>query len=190
MGTYLFISYSNLTPIAAIKLIADAAGGFIYSESNSNTLTIKPRYKKTWWDSIAIDDYDRIIPESVVTDISTDYIMYPDYNGVFLTNDRNGNTGQVKRVGTAGDVKLEPINDPLFTSVSAMYEKGREVLAKAGMVQTHSLLMPITQEIGQCLPGELTVFNGDWWGITDGVSGSFSYEKVTQTTSIERVNCE
>jgi hypothetical protein len=37
-----------------------------------------------------------------------------------------------------------------------MYEKGREVLAKAGMVETHSLLMPITQEIGQCLPGELT----------------------------------
>jgi hypothetical protein len=58
------------------------------------------------------------------------------------------------------------------------------------MVETHSLLMPITQEIGQCLPGELTAFNGDWWGITDGVSGSFSYEKVTQTASIERVNRE
>ncbi|KKW79057.1 hypothetical protein AAV96_09155 [Acinetobacter sp. AG1] len=183
-------SYSNLTPIAAIKLIADAAGGFIYSEPNSNTLTIKAKYKKTFWDSIAIDEYDRVIPESVVTDLSTDYALYPDYNGVFLTNDRTGETGTVKRRDTAGDVKLEPINNPLFTSVSAMYEKGREVLAKAGMVETHSLLMPITQEIGQCLPGELTAFNGDWWGITDGVSGSFSYEKVTQTTSIERVNRE
>ena len=97
------LSYSNLTPIAAIKLIADAAGGFVYSEPDSNTLTIKPKYKKTFWDSIAIDDYDRVIPESVVTDLSTDYTMYPDYNAVFLTNDRNGDTGQVKRVGTAGD---------------------------------------------------------------------------------------
>lgn len=184
------LSYSNLTPIAAIKLIADAAGGFVYSEPDSNTLTIKPKYKKTFWDSIAIDEYDRVIPESVVTDLSTDYTMYPDYNGVFLTNDRTGETGTVKRRDTAGDVKLEPINNPLFTSVSAMHSKGREVLAKAGMVETHSLLMPITQEIGQCLPGELTAFNGDWWGITDGVSGSFSYEKVTQTTSIERVNRE
>lgn len=184
------LSYSNLTPIAAIKLIADAAGGFVYSEPDSNTLTIKAKYKKTFWDSIAINDYDRVIPESVVTDLSTDYTMYPDYNGVFLTNDRNGNTGQVKRVGTAGDVLQESINDPLFTSVSAMYEKGREVLAKAGMVETHSLLMPITQEIGQCLPGELVAFNGDWWGATDGVSGSFSYEKVVQTASIERVNRE
>ncbi|HQV26052.1 MAG TPA: hypothetical protein PLS76_09945, partial [Acinetobacter sp.] len=66
------LSYSNLTPIAAIKLIADAAGGFVYSEPDSNTLTIKPKYKKTWWDPIAINEYDRVIPESVVTDLSTD----------------------------------------------------------------------------------------------------------------------
>lgn len=184
------LSYSNLTPIAAIKLIADAAGGFVYSEPDSNTLTIKAKYKKTFWDPIAVNDYDRVIPESVVTDLSTDYTMYPDYNGVFLTNDRNGNTGQIKRVGTAGDVLQESVNSPLLTSTSAMHSKGREVLAKAGMVETHSLLMPITQEIGQCLPSELTAFNGDWWGITDGVSGSFSYEKVVQTATIERVNHE
>ena len=184
------LSYSNLTPIAAIKLIADAAGGFVYSEPDSNTLTIKPKYKKTWWDSIAVNDYDRVIPESVVTDLSTDYTMYPDYNAVFLTNDRNGDTGQVKRLGTSGDVLQESINSPLLTSTSAMHSKGREVLAKAGMVETHSLLMPITQEVGQCIPAELIAFNGDWWGITDGVNGSFSYEKVVQTASIERVNRE
>ena len=184
------LSYSNLTPIAAIKLIADAAGGFVYSEPDSNTLTIKPKYKKTWWDAIAVNEYDRVIPESVVTDLSTDYTMYPDYNGVFLTNDRNGDTGQIKRVGTSGDVLQESVNSPLLTSTTAMHSKGREVLAKAGMVETHSLLMPITQEVGQCLPGELTAFNGDWWGIADSVSGSFSYEKVVQTASIERVNRE
>lgn len=184
------LSYSNLTPIAAIKLIADAAGGFVYSEPDSNTLTIKAKYKKTWWDPIAINEYDRVIPESVVTDLSTDYTMYPDYNGVFLTNDRNGDTGQVKRVGTAGDVLQESVNSPLLTSTTAMHSKGREVLAKAGMVETHSLLMPITQEVGQCVPAELIAFNGDWWGIADSVSGSFSYEKVTQTASIERVNHE
>ncbi|AWW07722.1 MAG: hypothetical protein [Podoviridae sp. ctbh1] len=184
------LSYSNLTPIAAIKLIAEAAGGFVYSEPDSNTLTIKPKYKKTFWDSITIDEYDRVIPESVVTDLSTDYTVYPDYNGVFLTNDRNGDTGQIKRVGTAGDVLQESINSPLLTSTTAMHSKGREALAKAGMVETHSLLMPITQDIGQCLPGELVAFNGDWWGIADSVSGSFSYEKVVQTATIERVNRE
>ncbi|MDO3663426.1 hypothetical protein [Acinetobacter higginsii] len=184
------LSYSNLTPIAAIKLIVDAAGGFIYSEPASNTLTIKPRYKKTWWDSIAIEDYDRVIPESIVTDQSTNYEPYPDYNGVYLTNDRNGDTGQVKRVGTAGDVLQESINSPLLTSTMVMHSKGREVLAKAGLVENHSLLMPITQQIGLCLPGELVAFNGDWWGIIDGVSGSFTHKLVNQTALIERVNRE
>ncbi|KXZ65625.1 hypothetical protein [Acinetobacter venetianus] len=184
------LSYSNLTPIAAIKLIVEAAGGIIYSEPASNTLTIKPRYKKTWWDSIAIGDYDRVIPESIVTDQSTDYQPYPDYNGVFLTNDRTGDTGQVKRVGTAGDVLQESINSPLLTSTTVMHSKGREVLAKAGLVENHSLLMPITQQIGLCLPGELAAFNGDWWGIVDSVSGSFTHKFVNQTVSIERVNRE
>jgi hypothetical protein len=123
------LSYSNLTPIAAIKLIADAAGGFVYSEPDSNTLTIKAKYKKTFWDSIAIDEYDRVIPESVVTDLSTDYALYPDYNGVFLTNDR-----MVKRVsqtcGTAGDVKLESINSPLLTSRQQCIAKDEKFLAK------------------------------------------------------------
>ncbi|ENV09556.1 hypothetical protein F966_02214 [Acinetobacter higginsii] len=184
------LSYSNLTPIAAIKLIVEAAGGFIYSEPASNTLTIKPRYKKTWWDSIAIDEYDRVIPESIVTDQSTNYEPYPDYNGVFLTNDRNGDTGQIKRVGTAGDVLQESINSPLLTSTTVMHSKGREVLAKAGLIENHSLLMPITQQIGLCLPGELVAFNGDWWGIVDGVSGSFTHKLVNQTALIERVNRE
>ncbi|WP_417211907.1 hypothetical protein [Acinetobacter venetianus] len=184
------LSYSNLTPIAVIKMIAEAGGGFVYSESASNILTIKPRYKKTWWDSIAIDEYDRVIPESIVTDQSTDYEPYPDYNGVFLTNDRNGDTGQVKRAGTAGDVLQESINSPLLTSTTVMHSKGREVLAKAGLVENHSLLMPVTQEIGLCLPGELVAFNGDWWGIVDGVSGSFTHKLVNQTVKIERVNRE
>ena len=184
------LSYSNLTPIAAIKLIVEAAGGFIYSEPNSNTLTIKPRYKKTWWDSIAVEEYDRVIPESIVTDQSTDYQPYPDYNGVFLTNDRTGDTGQVKRIGTSGDVLQESINNPLLTSTTVMHSKGRDILAKAGLVENHSLLMPITQEIGLCLPGELVAFNGDWWGIVDGVRGSFTHKLVNQTVSIERVNRE
>lgn len=184
------LSYSNLTPIAAIKLIVEAAGGFIYSEPNSNTLTIKPRYKKTWWDSIVVEEYDRVIPESIVTDQSTDYQPYPDYNGVFLTNDRTGDTGQVKRIGTSGDVLQESINNPLLTSTTVMHSKGRDILAKAGLVENHSLLMPITQEIGLCLPGELVAFNGDWWGIVDGVSGSFTHKLVNQTVKIERVNRE
>ncbi|MGC3818657.1 hypothetical protein [Acinetobacter sp. G11] len=181
------LSYSNLTPIAAIKLIAESAGGFVYSEKSGNALTIKPKYKKTFWDPIAISDYDRLVPESITKDQSTDYEVYPDYNGITLSNDQTGLTGQVKRTGTSADTLLETVNNPLFT-VESMGAYGKAQLAKAGMVETHSLVMPINAEVGECAPGELVAFNGEWWGIIDSVSVSFTHAVVNQTIKVERVN--
>lgn len=183
------LSYSNLTPIAAIKLIAESGGGFIYSEKGSNTLSIKPLYKKTFWDTFMVDDYDRLVPDSLVTSQSTDYELYPDYNGITLTNDRTGKQGQVKRTGTAADVLLPPENNPLFDVVS-MGAFGKAKLAKAGMIETHTLTMPISAEVGECAPGEVFAFNAQWWGIVESVSVSFSHAKVNQTVKVERVNRE
>lgn len=181
------LSYSNLTPIAAIKLIAESAGGFIYSEKSGNALTIKPKYKKTFWDPIAISDYDRLVPESITKDQSTDYELYPDYNGITLSNDQTGLTGQVKRTGTSADTLLETVNNALFT-IESMGAYGKAQLAKAGMVETHNLVMPINAEVGECAPGELVAFNGEWWGIIDSVSVSFTHAVVNQTIKVERVN--
>lgn len=183
------LSYSNLAPIAAIKLIAESGGGFVYSEKGSNTLSIKPLYKKTFWDTFTVDDYDRLVPESLVTSQSTDYELYPDYNGITLTNDRTGKQGQVKRTGTAADVLLPPENNPLFDVVS-MGAFGKAKLAKAGMVETHTLTMPISAEVGECAPGEVLAFSAEWWGIVESVSVLFSHAKVNQTIKVERVNRE
>ncbi|WP_180061118.1 hypothetical protein [Acinetobacter sp. YH12124] len=183
------LSYSNLAPIAAIKLIAESGGGFIYSEKGSNTLSIKPLYKKTFWDALTVDGYDRLVPESLVTSQSTDYELYPDYNGITLTNDRTGKQGQIKRTGTAADLLLPPENNPLFDVVS-MGAFGKAKLAKAGMVETHTLTMPISAEVGECVPGEVFAFNAQWWGIVESVSVSFSHAKVNQTVKVERVNRE
>ena len=183
------LSYSNLAPIAAIKLIAESGGGFIYSEKGSNTLSIKPLYKKTFWDALTVDDYDRLVPDSLVTSQSTDYELYPDYNGITLTNDRTGKQAQVKRTGTAADVLLPPENNPLFDVVS-MGAFGKSKLAKAGMIETHTLTMPISAEVGECAPGEVFAFNAQWWGIVESVSVSFSHAKVNQTVKVERVNRE
>lgn len=181
------LSYSNLTPIAAIKLIVESAGGFIYSEKNGNTLSIRPLYKKTFWDPIVIADYDRLVPIGLVKDQSTDYEVYPDYNGITLSNDRSGLTGQVKRTGTSADTLLETVNDSLFT-VESMGAFGKAKLAKAGMVEKHSLNMPISAEVGECVPGELIAFNAEWWGIVDSVSVSFNHAAVNQTIKVERVS--
>ncbi len=183
-------SYSGLTPIKAIQEITAAGGGFVYSEADSQAITIKPFYKKTFWDSMNTNDYDILLPESIVTDQSTDYETYPDYNGISLTNDKTGDTGLVKRTGTSGDVLLETVNNNLFTSASVMGAYAKSALAKAGMVEMHTFTMPLIQEIGQCKPADVLAFNAEWWGIVDSISGSFSYSKVTQTVTVERVNHE
>ncbi len=183
------LSYSNLAPIDAIKMVVESGGGFIYSEKGSNTLTIKPLYKKTFWDVLSIAEYDRMLPESAVVSQSTDYQIYPDYNGITLTNDRKGPPAQVKRTGTSADILLQPENNPLFNYVS-MGAYGKAKLAKAGMVETHTYSMPISPEVGECVPGEVLAFNTEWWGIVDSVSVSFSHALVNQTVKVERVNRE
>jgi len=183
------LSYSNLAPISVIKMVAESGGGFVYSEKNGNALTIRSLYKKTFWDSLTIDDYDRLIPESIVTAQSTDYELYPDYNGITLTNDRSGKTAQVKRTGSNADTLLPAENNPLFDHVS-MGSFGKSKLAKAGMVETHTFTMPISSEIGECVLGEVLAFNSEWWGIVDSVSVSFSHAVINQTIKVERVNHE
>ncbi|WP_227509204.1 hypothetical protein [Acinetobacter johnsonii] len=183
------LSYSNLAPIDAIKMVVESGGGFIYSEKGSNTLTIKPLYKKTFWDVLSIAEYDRLLPVSAVVSQSTDYQIYPDYNGITLTNDRKALVAQVKRTGTSADTLLQPENNPLFNHVS-MGAYGKAKLAKAGMVETHTYSMPISPEVGECVPGEVLAFNTEWWGIVDSVSVSFSHALVNQTVKVERVNRE
>lgn len=183
-------SYGGLTPIKAIQEIAAAGGGFIYSEADSQAITIKPLYKKTYWYPIAISEYDILLPESIVTEQSTDYEVYPDYNGITLTNDKTGLTGQIKRTGTSGDVLYESVNNRLFTSDQVMGSYGKSKLAKAGLVESHTFSMPLTSEIGQCKPADIIAFNAEFWGVVDSVSVSFTYSKVTQSVTVERVNHE
>ncbi|TCB48378.1 hypothetical protein E0H83_01155 [Acinetobacter terrestris] len=183
------LSYSSMPPIAVIKMIAESAGGFVCSEKGNNTITIKPKYKKTFWDSIAIEEYDRLIPESLVTDQSTDCQPYPDYNGITLTNDRGQLSGQVRRTGTSANTLLETVNNPLFT-VESMGAYGKAALAKAGMIETHSLVMPVNANTGECAPSDIVAFNAEWWGTVESVNVSFNHAVINQSIKVESVNRE
>jgi hypothetical protein len=61
-------------------------------------------------------------------------------------NDKTGQTGQVKRTGTSGDVLYETVNNRLFTSNQVMGSYGKSKLAKAGLVESHTFSMPLTSE--------------------------------------------
>nr|WP_282437343.1 hypothetical protein [Acinetobacter radioresistens] len=186
------LSYAELAPIDAIKQVVDAGGGFIYSQKAGNTLTILPRCQKGYWDAMTVNDYDILLSESLVMQQSIkqndEYIA--DFNAITVVNSRSGESLKVQQRGTSGDVPLETVTGPLFNVVSgASY--GKNELVKANIQELHTFSdIPVGQEIGEMLPGKTIAFNGQWWGVIDGVSGSFSHEKVNETITVERISRE
>ncbi|MEB6678215.1 hypothetical protein [Acinetobacter lwoffii] len=184
------LSYAELAPIDAIKQVVDAGGGFIYSQKAGNILSILPRYQKGYWDSLTVDDYDILLSESLVMqqNIKQNEEYIADFNAITVVNSRSGESLKVLQRGTSGDVPLETVTGPLFNVVSgASY--GKSELIKANIQELHTFSdLPVSQEIGEMLPGKSIAFNGQWWGVIDGVSGSFSHEKVNETISVERIS--
>lgn len=184
------LSYAELAPIDAIKQVVDAGGGFIYSQKAGNTLTILPRYQKGYWDAMTVDDYDILLSESLVMqqNIKQNDEYIADFNAITVVNSRSGESLKVQQRGTSGDVPLETVTGPLFNVVSgASY--GKNELVKANIQELHTFSdIPVSSEIGEMLPGKTIAFNGQWWGVIDGVSGSFSHEKVNETITVERIS--
>ncbi|QKU22146.1 hypothetical protein [Acinetobacter lwoffii] len=184
------LSYAELAPIDAIKQVVDAGGGFIYSQKAGNTLTILPRYQKGYWDTMTVEDYDILLSESLVMqqNIKQNDEYIADFNVITVVNSRSGESLKVQQRGTSGDVPLESVTGPLFNVVSgASY--GKNALVKANIQELHTFSdIPVSQEIGEMLPGKTIAFNGQWWGVIDGVSGSFSHEKVNETIIVERIS--
>lgn len=186
------LSYAELAPMDAIKLVVEAGGGFIYSQKAGNKVSVLPRYKKGYWDVMAVDDYDILIPQSIVLqqtiEQNKDYIA--DYNAINVVNSRNGNSLTVQQRSTAGDIPLEAVTGPMFDVVSGA-SFGKMELIKANVQEFHTLSgLPVSQDIGEMLPGKTVAFHGQWWGVIDSVSGSFSHGKVTESIKVERIHRE
>ncbi len=183
------LSYAELAPIDAIKQVVDAGGGFIYSQKAGNTLTILPRYQKGYWDAMTVDDYDILLSESLVMqqNIKKNDEYIADFNAITVVNSRSGESLKVQQRSSSGNVPLESVTGPLFNVVSgASY--GKNSLVKANIQELHTFSdIPVIQEIGEMLPGKTIAFNGQWWGVIDSVSGSFSHEKVNETITVERI---
>ncbi|MCL6237113.1 hypothetical protein M5F66_01925, partial [Acinetobacter sp. ANC 5033] len=186
------LSYAELAPMDAIKQVVEAGGGFIFSQKAGNTISILPRYKKGYWDAMTVDDYDILIPPSIVIqqtiEQNKDYIA--DFNAINVVNSRSGDSLNVKQRNTAGDIPLEAVSGPMFDVVSGA-SFGKMELIKANIQEFHTLSgLPVSQEIGEMLPGKTVAFDGQWWGVVDSVSGSFSHGKVTESIKVERIHRE
>jgi hypothetical protein len=153
-------SYESLTPISAIKRIADAVGAIVQSHPANKTLIVKPRYPVSphkWTDPAAT--LDAILPADLIQQIGADYTSRPVYNRAIIAGGKTGGViVTVTRDGTAGDVLAPQITDDLITDQYAGYERGRIEIARGGAWETLSLTAWLTQQgeaPGLLLPGHL-----------------------------------
>lgn len=123
-------SYQGLTPIQAISMLADAAGGALQSGLAGQALRVIPRYPKMPWElSATAPEYS--IPLDTCLDIS----RLPVVNGtrpnaVYLHGgDAGGLLGRIVRSTTAGDVELKTVVNRLMTDSIGLRALGGRLLA-------------------------------------------------------------
>lgn len=185
-------SYTNLTPVAAIKQIVEGGGGFLNSHMNDRQLLVKSVYPVAPWQWAGTDP-DLILPYDIVLRESLKWEEKPMYNAVYVQGETAGVRGFVKLTGTAGDYQAPMIVDAMIGDEAAARQRGMSILAAGGKQARVSLELPMHEDIGVIEPAMLLKITGnnDWYGLSRSVSISSSIAgdgKITtrQTVELER----
>lgn len=191
-------SYRDLTPMAAIKMIADAAGAMVQTDMAAQTIRIKPRFKVAPWDW-ATATPDVILPDSMATKVDGEWDERPAYNAVHLSGEAGGISARVYREGSAGDLVAPQVTDRLITATEVARARGIAILGASGKWSKHRIELPVftpPATPGVLAPGTLIQFeeslaSASWRGVVTAVSVAASWDKdrglkVRQTVDIER----
>ncbi|WP_010325175.1 hypothetical protein [Marinobacterium stanieri] len=153
-------SYENLSPISAIKRLAEAAGYMLQSHPSDKTLIVRPRYRVSphkWTDPTTA--LDAILPADLITQDTNSFISRPAYNrAIFAGGAEGGVIVSVTLDGTAGDILAPMGTDNLITHKDAGYERCRNLIATGGTWEDVTLTTMLTQQSeapGLILPGHL-----------------------------------
>ncbi len=122
-------SYQNETPIKVVARLANTAGAVIIPSRDVDQLNIKPRYPSSPWNWSSAT-MDKIIPASMVFNLSASWRPEPQYNAVYVSGTHAGVAVNVKRQGTAGDKPAPDILEDWLTATQVNTERGRNELAK------------------------------------------------------------
>lgn len=152
-------SYENLTPIGAIKRLAEAAGYMLQSHPELQQLIVSPRYRvdpHKWTDPATA--LDAILPADLITQEGGNFTTRPAYNRAIVTGGPEGGViVTVTRDGTAGDILAPMTTDDLITHSNAGYQRGRSLIAEGGTWEEMNITTMLTPDNapGLILPGHL-----------------------------------
>lgn len=174
-------NYSNLSPIAAIKQIANACGCFVTHDPDSDTLQVRKRYSAwPWdWDTAPIDV---TIANGALRGITKGWEQGPGYLGVYVGGTTQGVMVNVKRAGSSGSPYADLVLDPLITENAPGIQKGGTVIADSESIDPRTIRLPYLNGA----PGE--VFPGELVRVTDSVHGTFNAVAKASTITVNLKN--
>jgi hypothetical protein len=192
------LSYADMTPMAVIKMIADAAGAMVQTDMAAQTIRIKPRFPVApWLWSVATPSV--IIPDSMATKVDGEWDARPLYNAVFISGEAGGISARVYREGSAGDLVAPSVTDKLITATEAARARGIAILGASGKWSKHRIELPVFAPWavpGVLKPGTLIEYveglpSASWKGVISAVSVTATWDrdkglKVRQTIDVER----
>jgi hypothetical protein len=192
--------YDALTPLAAVREVAAAAGAVVQSHPWDKVLVIAPRYPTSPWDWTATAP-DKHIPDDIVIRDSLRPASAPLYDYVLVSGEQVGVSDPIQRTGSAGAIRAQQIVDKLITTHPVALERGRNVLSDRGEQALVSLDIPLfpTSAVGMpglVLPLQLVevVEPTSWLALAVGceievqrvMQESASVLTVTQSITLER----
>lgn len=184
------LSYSNLTPMEAIKEIVKPVGGAIVSDPALPMIHIKPRTPYGYWETPAIK---MSIPEDIIQQDSSDWVGAQSANAVYVYSNSVSLGGRIIRQGTAGDVLAEQMSSRMYTDADSIREAGRSALIEANPKESTQYSTAMYEQLGVpelCEALEITSENGSFWGTVDAVGidvrVSNDVTVIDMTVGIER----
>jgi hypothetical protein len=175
------------TALAAVKTIAEAAGGYVQPHPTNQTLRVLHRYPLAPW-AWADATPDIILPVEGVLKEGIDWVEKPRFDRVVVSGASSGVLVQVTRDGMDGSNPAQMVTDGLIQEVPAAMQRGRAILSDTGRVGTISLSLPIFPETGIIPPGKLVRYvDGPdvKIGITRAVQVQVAMPTIRQVVEIE-----
>jgi len=144
-------SYTDLTPLRAISVIAAAVGAVVQQVPGERTLRIVPRYPVDPWKQ-ATTPADVEVDFAMIRGNSGEFRPVALANGVYVAGEGPGGVlVQGKRTGTSGAPWLDIVTDPLITDPQAGLQRARAELGATGKRKVYQFELPLMT--GETDPG-------------------------------------
>jgi len=182
-------SYSNKTPMTAIKDIASAIGATVLAHPLEKKLIIRPKYLVPPWELTSATP-NLTVARGYVLSESITWNPKALSRGVWVSGVSTGGVrGNIYRIGTDGAPYAPMVVDPLITEMAAAIQRGRQILSATGKRKDVSLRVPLLPMVGITYPGDIMLFEDttDWMGYVDSISIAGTYSKVIQELTVEHI---